>query len=619
MLLLQEALVLVELLVESLQRRRIPREPALSVLLEHPPEAVDRRVEVVDLHPAARELLRDGVPLARALVVALGELRGRDRQLPHLRLERAPLRAGLRDLAREIARLLGVEALREDDAHLRDAVDQRERLLFAGMELGERPNAVRRVEDDVELVDEKVALTDERLALVDVINDRERHRAVLGLARPAHCRRRQLLVLIEHVELLLRELVVVDGRIGRLLDEGLELLAHRLVFLADAEIELERLVEGAGAEEEVRTEERCVTRLGRARIGDLEDLERALGALHVTEANVHPRELVEHRAELGGVATDLRVGLRRLGVVLHLVLEAPDGHPGQVDDLTVLRRVGRELGRELERLDRGLVVRPHTAQRLVRRRPRRCGRRRRRRCRLHRHHALEVAGLMRVRAPVRHGLEGGRRLRIVALEVVRLALRVREARVHLGGRHLVELGEDLVEAAQIVDAEADVDEARERATEVRTEARLVPTIDDLAVIAARGEVLLLRVEGLAAEPQSVDVRRRVRELFEDLAEDDRRARVVLRAVEELAVRQALLHRVALALRLLDRRLNGAGLVRNCVDLALRLRAVGVAVRRESDPGRHGHTDRKPDGDPPSEASSLGVKEPPQHVYFPPPS
>src|SRR5690606_2209589 len=124
---------------------------------------------------------------------------------------------------------------------------------------------IGRVEDDVELVDQLVALTNELLALIDVVDDGEGHRTVLRFTRPAHRRWRELLVLIEDVELLLRELLVVDGRIGRRIDERLDLRSHRLVLLTDAEVELERLVESAGAKEEVGAEKRRVASLRRAR------------------------------------------------------------------------------------------------------------------------------------------------------------------------------------------------------------------------------------------------------------------------------------------------------------------------------------------------------------------
>ena len=79
-------------------------------------------------------------------------------------------------------------------------------------------------------------------------------------------------------------------------------------------------------------------------IGDLKHLERSLGALDVAEADVHPRELVQHRVELGRFALDLRVGLARLLVLLHLVEETADRHPREIDHVAVLVGVGGELG-----------------------------------------------------------------------------------------------------------------------------------------------------------------------------------------------------------------------------------------------------------------------------------
>ena len=156
------------------------------------------------------------------------------------------------------------------EAHLRDAVEQRERALLAGLELGERADAVRRVEDDVELVDELVALTDQRLALIDVVDDREGHRAVLGLARPADRRAAGA----ARSDRACRAAAARASRSRRTgsgvgVDERLELRAHRLVLLAHAEVELERLVERAGAKEEIGAEERAVADERRARIGDL--------------------------------------------------------------------------------------------------------------------------------------------------------------------------------------------------------------------------------------------------------------------------------------------------------------------------------------------------------------
>ena len=136
-------------------------------------------------------------------------------------------------------------------------------------------------------------------------------------------------------------------------------------------------------------------------------------------------------------------------------------------------------------------------------------------------------------------------------------------------------------------------------------------VDDRAIVAARGQVLLLRVVRLAAEPERVGVRRRVGELFEDLAEDDDRARVVLRAVEQLAVRQPLLHRVALALRLLDRRLDAGHVAPDGVDLALRR-----ARRRRPATQPRAACEPQTDGDH-DEARSLGVA--PTLTYFPPPT
>src|SRR5262249_7617930 len=112
---------------------------------------------------------------------------------------------------------------------------------------------------------------------------------------------------------------------------------------------------------------------------------------------------------------------------------------------------------------------------------------------------------------------------------------------------------------------------------VRVEPRLLAVIDDLPVITTRREVFVLRVERLAAQPERVDVTRRVRELFEDLAEDDDRARVVLRPIEELSVREPLLDGVTLRLRALDRGLHLRALTVDARDLLLRTCGVAVGV------------------------------------------
>ena len=286
-----------------------------------------------------------------------------------------------------------------------------ERVLLAGLELGERADAVRRVEDDVELVDELVALTDERLALVDVVDDGEGHRAVLGLARPADRERRDLLVLIEDVELLLRELVVVDAPARASIEERLDLRAHRIVLLADAVVELERLVERAGAQEEVGAEKRAVA-----------DVAASSG-----RRPGGPRARARRAARRRGGRTPTRA--RRASCRTRASRDRPSSTPRRPACSSPSRRGG---GRspsttrsmtcvcssvsggssvdDAELLDRGLVV--ASATRSVASGGALGGRRRRRRRArlLHRDEALEVAGLVRVRR-CRSGPTGARRAR----------------------------------------------------------------------------------------------------------------------------------------------------------------------------------------------------------------
>src|SRR5439155_25245310 len=164
------------------------------------------------------------------------------------------------------------------------------------------------------------------------------------------------------------------------------------------------------------------------------------------------------------------------------------------------------------------------------------------------------------------------------------------------------------EPLDVVDAETHVDETRERLAEVWIEPRLLIALDDLPIITARREVLLLRVERLAAQPERVDVARRVGELLHDLGEDDDGARIVLRPIEELAVRDALLDGVPRGLRLFDRGLDAVRVAIDESDLLLRAGGIAVAVRgaRRLRRRHRDHRDR--------EAEQLTT-----HGYFPPPT
>ncbi len=194
---LEVLLVRVDLGVEPRDRAGIARDAPLGVLLQHPTETVDRRVERVDLGRPLRERLRHAVPLEQPGAVAGVEVRGLDRHLARHGHQLAPRGARLFDLAGELLRLRGVEAAGELEPRPREAIEEPERLRLAGEQLGERAHAVARARQRRELLDEALRLTDERLALVHVVDDGERGRAVLRLARPANGQRGELVVRVE--------------------------------------------------------------------------------------------------------------------------------------------------------------------------------------------------------------------------------------------------------------------------------------------------------------------------------------------------------------------------------------------------------------------------------------
>ena len=236
--------------------------------------------------------------------------------------------------------------------------------------------------------------------------------------------------------------------------------------------------------------------------------------------------------------------------------------------MLVVVGVGRELGDDAERLDGRLVVRGRGSLPGGERRA--GGRGARVADGLHGDQALEVARLVGERGPVLDRRERRRGARVVLTRVVGLPLGVREPGVDLRRRHLAEVGEDLVEAAEIVDAERDVDEPRERPADVRLEARVARLLHDLRVRPARREVLVGRVVRLAEQVERVRVGRRVGEGLDDLAEDQAGVLVVLRAEEELSVRHARLDGELPALRLQDLGLDVGRVVSDDRDLVLGL-------------------------------------------------
>src|SRR6185312_7520911 len=102
---------------------------------------------------------------------------------------------------------------------------------------------------------------------------------------------------------------------------------------------------------EIRAKERAVRHVQTLRRGDAQNLERALCTLSVPQAHVDPRELVQHVAELGRRAIDVAVGLRRIEVIFRLVEEATNGHPREIDDVTVRLAVRGVLRHFVELLD----------------------------------------------------------------------------------------------------------------------------------------------------------------------------------------------------------------------------------------------------------------------------
>ena len=138
------ALVLRELLLEARDARRVAHHAGLRALAQHAAQAVDGGLERVDLEVEPLEGLRGRVPLPERLVLALREVGLGDGHDAEALLQRAALGPPAPDLAGEPALVDVVHALPEREARERHAVQERERLLLAGLELRERAHAVRR-------------------------------------------------------------------------------------------------------------------------------------------------------------------------------------------------------------------------------------------------------------------------------------------------------------------------------------------------------------------------------------------------------------------------------------------------------------------------------------------
>jgi hypothetical protein len=474
-------------------------------VVDHAPQAVDHRLHLVDLELQLLQPLRHRVPLAVGDRLARDEVGVGGRQPLQPLAELAPLSTHLRELARRVVGLDVVEALGDGAAGERDAVEQEQELLVAGPQLGEGPHPVRRPEHGAQLEDEAVRLLDEVAALRHVVEHGEGASTVALFARELDRERGQLRGLVDGRQLFAREHVVVDRRIVRAVQEAVDPLAHRVVLGAHRLVGRERLVELARAQQQVGAQQRAVGHVGVLRVGDREHLEGARRAVGVAEPHVDPGELVERGAELGRLAVDVVVRVGRLEPLVGLVKEPPDRHPGQVDDLLVLGRVGRQLRHLPERLDRRRVPRRRRRRRRLARRELR---RRRLRLRLaHRHHPEQVARLVVRAVPRRHRPRRRPRPVEVAPRDERLRPRVLHERVAREGR--LAHAQEPVEVGVVLLAQRHVDQPRVRPRRVRRHARLGRLVDHLAVRPARRQKLARLVVRLAQHRQPVGVRRAV--------------------------------------------------------------------------------------------------------------
>ena len=113
-----------------------------------------------------------------------------------------------------------------------------------------------------------------------------------------------------------------------------------------------------------------------------EDLERTLGPGGVAHTDVDPGQLVERGWKVRRRAGHRLIALDRLVELVGLVVEAPQGETGQVDDLPLLLGLGGGAKHLSERLDRARVLVAEGVD-----------------------DPDEVPRLREVRAPLLHGLE----------------------------------------------------------------------------------------------------------------------------------------------------------------------------------------------------------------------
>ena len=162
----------------------------------------------------ARQLLRERVPLRATLLLALAEVFLGHRKALDRRHESPALLPDLADLAAEIARLLAVELVSDGQARARDPVEEREGGRLARPRArGRRGRDWRRPSATVSLsmrrLDSRISvlhsLTSSMTANASGPSSASRaHRMAMG----GSC-----VVLVEQIELLLRELVVVDAHV----------------------------------------------------------------------------------------------------------------------------------------------------------------------------------------------------------------------------------------------------------------------------------------------------------------------------------------------------------------------------------------------------------------------
>ena len=154
--------------------------------------------------------------------------------------------------------------------------------------------------------------------------------------------------------------------------------------------------------------------------------------------------------------------------------------------------------------------------------------------------ALEFKSDPPVLVPLRELMANSTQSREALMSIINDIRRAYRRTLSEDRRHLLEALVNVVQRGSVAKAHRHVHEARQGLAEVRLETRLAPAIDQLPEIAPSRKVLLRGVVGLAPEEHRVRVARGVGVPLDDFAEDDRRAVVVLHAVEDFAVGEALL-------------------------------------------------------------------------------